>query len=73
MIAQCDLGERRACRLVGRSRDSYRHPPQDDEMTIQFTGKIIEIAHARRRFGYRRIHDMLRPEFPDVSPPSPRF
>ena len=36
-------------------------------MTIQLTGKIIEIAHARRRFGYRRIHDMLRPEFPDMN------
>jgi putative transposase len=67
MIAQCDLGERRACRLVRLSRDSYRHPPQDDEMTIQLTGKIIEVAHARRRFGCRRIHDMLRPEFPDVN------
>jgi putative transposase len=25
---------------------------------------IIDIAQARRRFGYRRIHDLLRPEFP---------
>ena len=30
-------------------------------------GKIIEIAHARRRFGYRRVHDLLRPEFPGVN------
>ena len=36
-------------------------------MTQQLSGKIIDIAHARRRFGYRRIHDMLRPEFPDVN------
>ncbi len=28
------------------------------------SGKIVEIAHARRRFGYRRIHDLLRPEHP---------
>ena len=67
MIDQCDLSERRACRLVGLSRDSYRNPPQDDEMTKQRSGKIIEIAHARRRFGYQRIHDMLRPEFPHVN------
>ena len=26
-----------------------------------------EIAHQRRRFGYRRIHDLLRPESPGVN------
>lgn len=36
-------------------------------MTRELTGKIVEIAQARRRFGYRRIHDMLRPEFPGVN------
>ncbi len=36
-------------------------------MTAALTGKIVEIAHARRRFGYRRIHDLLRPEFPGVN------
>ena len=29
--------------------------------------KIVEIAHVRRRFGYRRIHDLLRPQFPGVN------
>ncbi len=28
---------------------------------------IIDIAQVRRRFGYRRIHDLLRPEFPEVN------
>jgi hypothetical protein len=27
----------------------------------------VEIAQARRRFGYRRIHDMLREHFPGVN------
>ncbi len=36
-------------------------------MTKDLSGKIVEIAQARRRFGYRRIHDMLRPEFPGVN------
>ena len=27
----------------------------------------MEIAHERRRFGYRRIHDLLRPEFSGVN------
>ena len=67
MIEQCDLSERRACRLVGLSRDSYRHPREADQMTKDLSGKIVEIAHARRRFGYRRMHDLLRPEFPGVN------
>ena len=36
-------------------------------MTTELSSKIVEIAHARRRFGYRRIHDLLRPEFPGVN------
>ena len=36
-------------------------------MTQELSGKIVEIAHARRRFGYRRIHDLLRPSFPGVN------
>jgi putative transposase len=36
-------------------------------MTKDWSGKIVEIAQARRRFGYRRIHDLLRPEFPGVN------
>ena len=67
MIGECDLSERRACRLVGLSRDSYRNPPEADAMTQELSNKIVEIAHARRRFGYRRIHDMLRPHFPGVN------
>jgi putative transposase len=67
MVDQCDLSERRACRLVGLSRDSYRHPPEVDVMTKELASKIVEIAHARRRFGYRRIHDLLRPVFPGVN------
>jgi putative transposase len=67
MVSEHHLSERRACRLVGLSRDSYRHPPETNPMTQDLTGKIVEIAHVRRRFGYRRIHDMLRPEFPGVN------
>ncbi len=67
MVSEHQLSERRACRLVGLSRDTYRHPPQIDTMTQDLAGKIVEIAQARRRFGYRRIHDMLRPDFPGVN------
>lgn len=67
MIAEHHLSERRACRLVGLSRDCYRNPPLVDERTQLLSAKIVEIAQVRRRFGYRRIHDLLRPEFPGVN------
>ena len=67
MVQTFALSERHACRLVGLSRDSYRHPPVVDVMTQTLSAKIIEIAQIRRRFGYRRIHDLLRPSFPRVN------
>lgn len=67
MIQDHHLSERHACRLVGLSRDSYRNPPQPDQLTRDLCARIVDIAHVRRRFGYRRIHDLLRPEFPQVN------
>lgn len=67
MVKQYDLSERRACSLVGLSRDSYRNPPKETELNEQLSAQIVQIAHARRRFGYRRVHDMLRPQFPSVN------
>ena len=67
MMERFHLSERRACKLVGLSRDSYRHSPVTDEATQVLQAAIIDIAHARRRFGYRRIHDLLRPTFPQVN------
>lgn len=67
MVQTFALSERHACRLVGLSRDSYRHQPVVDIMTQTLSAKIIEIAQIRRRFGYRRIRDLLRPSFPSVN------
>jgi putative transposase len=67
MVEEHQLSERRACSLVGLSRDSYRNPPQPDQLTRDLGERIVDIAHIRRRFGYRRIHDLLRQEFPGVN------
>lgn len=67
MIGEIGLSVRRACALVGLSRDAYRHPPVMDEQTWQLKAKIIDVAHTRRRFGYRRVHDMVKPQFPGVN------
>lgn len=64
MIEHFDISERYACHLIGLFRDSYRHPPEPDAQTVALSAAIIDLAQTRRRFGYRRIHDLLRPKFP---------
>jgi putative transposase len=67
MLEHTQISERRARRLVGLSRDAWRHPPQPDAHTVNLSERIYAIAMERRRFGYRRVHDMLRTEFPGTN------
>ena len=67
MLEMTSLSERRACRLAGLSRDSFRHPPEPTPATQALSARIIELAQVRRRFGYRRLHDLLDLEFPNVN------
>lgn len=67
MLEHTSLSERRACRLAGLSRDAYRHPPEPTAPTQALSARIIELARVRRRFGYRRLHDLLDEEFPGVN------
>lgn len=67
MLELTMLSERQACRLAGLSRDAFRHPPEPSIATQALSARIIELARVRRRFGYRRLHDLLRPEFPNVN------
>lgn len=67
MASEHHLSERRACRLGGLCRDSYRHSPTAVHATLDLHLKIVEFVHVRRRFGYRRILDLLRPKFPGLN------
>ena len=67
MIEQFDISERRACCYAGLSRASYREPPSMDVASQELSAQIVELAHLRRRFGYRRIHDLLAREGHDVN------
>jgi putative transposase len=62
-----DISERRACRYAGLSRTSYREPPSMSIATQELSAQIVELAHARRRFGYRRIRDLLTREGHEVN------
>jgi len=67
MLDALALSERRACRLAGLSCDAFRHPPETASATLALSAKLVELAQARRRFGYRRLNDLLRLEHPDVN------
>ena len=67
MVSQHKLSERHACSLVGLSRESYRHPSAPGALNEELRQKIVQTAHERRRWGYRMIHDALRPEYPGIN------
>jgi putative transposase len=56
------FSERHACRRVGIGRASarYRGQPVADEAVLR--GRLRELAAERPRFGYRRLHALLRRE-----------
>jgi putative transposase len=56
------VSERRACRLVGIGRSTlrYRSHARADEPSLR--QRLRELAAARPRFGYRRLHALLRRE-----------
>ena len=56
-----DMSERRACRTIGcvRMMVRYRCRRPDD---AELRERLRNLARARRRFGYRRLHVLLRRE-----------
>lgn len=61
LISHYQISERRACALTGLSRTAcrYQHSAAPQEALRQ---RIVEIARARIRYGYKRIHIMLKRE-----------
>lgn len=52
---------------MGLSRDSYRHVGQTSALNLELRDQIVQTAHTRRRWGYRMIHDVLRPQYPGIN------
>jgi putative transposase len=55
------LSERRACGLMGMNRSSWRYRQKERE-DAALRSRLRELAGERPRFGYRRLHRMLRRE-----------
>ncbi len=56
------LSQRRACRLTGLTLSTHRYEARRPALDVHLSGRIIELALERRRFGYRRIWQLLRRE-----------
>lgn len=58
---EMDFSERRACRIVGLSRSvaQYCPVPKNDEA---LRARLKELAAENRRYGYKRLHALLRRE-----------
>jgi len=56
-----EMSERRACRVIGGNRTSVRYQGvrPDDGVLRE---RLKALAQERRRFGYRRLHVLLRRE-----------
>jgi putative transposase len=67
MLKQTDISERRACLLVEISRTVLHYTPKVQLENEQLQGRMVELASERRRFGYRRIHALLRREGIEVN------
>jgi putative transposase len=52
------LSERRACKLLGLDRSSYRYEAVPDP-DVELRGKLVELARQKQRYGYRRLHVLL--------------
>jgi putative transposase len=60
-ISEKDYSQRRACRLVGIEPKTYRYASlRPDDTAIR--ERLRALAAERRRFGYRRLHILLRRE-----------
>ena len=51
----------------GLSRDTYSHQSQASALNVPLRDQTIQTAHTLRRWGYRMIHDVLRPQFPGIN------
>jgi putative transposase len=61
VVASHGYSERRACRLTRQHRSTQRKPSTSDPLT-ELRQRMHEIVATRIRFGYRRVHIMLRRE-----------
>lgn len=59
---ELNLSERRVCRLLSINRTFKRYIPKSNEENEAITKRLGELAVRWKRFGYKRLHILLRRE-----------
>jgi len=62
MQCETSISQRRACSLVGISRAAFHYQSSRQSVDAGLSERIQTLANERRRFGYRRVHQLLRRE-----------
>ena len=57
-MGECEVSERRACKLLEMDRSSYRYEPQPDRSAV-LRQELIALARQKPRYGYRRLGVLL--------------
>jgi putative transposase len=60
-IKEKSYSQRRACVLVGLAPKTFRYQPKRPD-DADLRERVKELANERRRFGYRRLHLLLKRE-----------
>jgi putative transposase len=61
LIEHYPISERRACQVIKLPRKTYRYVPQRPDQAA-LRRRIVELARSRVRYGYKRIHVLLKRE-----------
>lgn len=61
------MSQRRACRVVGAHRRTIRHQPRIRNDEPQLRERLRVLAAERPRWGYRRLHVLLRRELGSIN------
>jgi len=52
------VSQRRVCELLGMAESSYRYRSRRNDAALR--NRLVELAREKPRFGYRRLHVLLR-------------
>ena len=66
-ITDKGYSQRRACSFVGVDRKTFRYAPKRPDAAA-LRQRLRDLASERRRFGYRRLHLLLRREGREMNP-----
>ncbi|WP_051275646.1 DDE-type integrase/transposase/recombinase [Aestuariibacter salexigens] len=67
MLNKTTISERRACKLAGMDRMTWRYKPKPNMLNEQLSQRLCELAKQRLRFGSPRLTVLIRREFGAVN------